>query len=130
MVQSDIDNLLRRRPELAEKLYCRGFLLTNDKDCEKALPILKQWKRSSVGGLELHVHPKLPFTILDDLCLIGHAYDPVDMRSDEREILQALRETPDFYGAVNHLTGVFTLVRVENNGALVLGDATGMQTCF
>ena len=137
MTQSDLNSILKNTPELEDKLYCRGFLLTERVDCEERLPVLARWKHLRFGTGQLFVHPKQTAYLYGSLCLVGHAYDPDEMLSDENEILKRLEETDDFFDMLsritsvfNHLTGVFTLIRRTENGFLVLGDPTGLQTTF
>lgn len=130
MENRTLDAFLNHDPKLTEKLYCRGFLVTDAPDCEARAPFLGQWTRRELGGVRIFVHPKQTVYLSGALCLIGHAYDPVRMLADEGPILQALQEAEDFYGAFHRLTGVFTLLRVAEGAITLWGDPAGMQTCF
>lgn len=130
MERDEIDFLLNKHPLLAEKLYCRGFLLTDFSGCEKQLPFLEHWVYRTICTLHLFVHPKQSIFVYENLCLIGHAYDPVEYLSDEHQILKGLFEAEDFYSAFNRLTGVFSLIQCSKGKVTVFGDPTGMQTVF
>lgn len=130
MDRSAIEQLTANRPELNRKLYCRGFLLTDDSGCETLEPVLKSWRLTRTHHAYLYVHPDLPFYSYGDLVLIGHTYDPIAMNSSESVILRELHECGDFLTKLNQLTGLYTLLRFTEQGVCIYGDPTGMQTVF
>ena len=126
-------------PEMREKLYARGFLLTNVNIDETVHPFYGLWKKETICGATLlvspqqrwHIHRKGGYATI----LIGHAYDPFSMQSSEEKILSdlctMLSEGMDsFWAKLNQLTGVFTLCWNKEGRVAVVGDATGMQTTF
>ena len=131
---SEITEVLEKHVELRDKLYCRGFLLTNGQPDEKAYPFYGLWNKQTVfDGMTLLVHPKQTAYIYDNLLLVGHAYNPFTMEHDENEILKRLSEKTDkddFFDAVSELTGVFTLVWTDGEDVSFTVDASGMQTTF
>ena len=130
MANSEIETFLIENPELADKLFCRGFFLTNAAVYAQCPSILSQWTIHQIGDVFLYVHPKQTVYMKNGLCLIGHAYDPLMMQSDETTILQSLDESNDFYEALSRLTGVFTIARITETMVEIVGDASGMQTTF
>ena len=130
MNQAKIDTILFSAPYLEDKLYCRGFLFTNSGSNKLCAPFLQHWTFRTIRNAYLFVHPKQTAYFYDDLCLIGHAYDPVSMQADEEQILKQLSEASDFYSVFHRLTGIFTLLRVSESLVEVFGDPTGMQTTF
>ena len=130
MDRTELLDLLERHPQLEDKLYCRGFLLTEQPECEGRLLFLKRWQRFVFGGAQIYVHPRQTAFVCGSLCLIGHAYDPVAMQTDENVLLKRLEETEDFFQLFHQLTGVFTLIHLTRDGFQVYGDPTGMQTTF
>ncbi len=130
MKNNMLDAFLNNEPKLEDKLYCRGFLLTDAPDCETRAPFLCHWTRRELGTVRIFVHPKLSLHIRGEFCLIGHAYDPVSMLRDECSILKSLSEAEEDYRSFHQLTGVFTLFRVTEREITLWGDPTGMQTNF
>ncbi len=130
MANFEIETFLTEKPEFADKLFCRGFFLTNADDYAQRPSLLSQWTCHQIGDAFLYVHPKQRAYVRNGLCLIGHAYDPLTMQSSEAAILQSLEESVDFYEALGRLTGIFTIARITEAKAEIVGDATGMQTTF
>ena len=135
----EIKTLLKDCPQMKDKLYARGFLLTNAHVDENKHPFYGLWHKEIVCGATLLVSPQQRWYIHHEekyaMILIGHAYDPFAMQSDENDILNDLCflmpiRSKLFWKKVNQLTGVFTLCWFEEEGLTVVGDATGMQTTF
>lgn len=139
MNQSEMEELLRNCPRMREKLYARGFLLTNADINGNKHPFYGLWHKETVCDATLLISPQQSWYICHKgrytMILIGHAYDPFAMQSDEQEILNDLcsfvHSKEDLYWEkVNRLTGIFTLCWFDEKGLIVVGDATGMQTTF
>lgn len=139
MEKKNIAKIIEKTPALKDKLYARGFLFTDDHANLSAYPFYGQWQSENIGGFSLlvaqrqtyYVHEKSPNTMI----LIGHAYDPLDMLSDENVILSRLcasfcEDRNRFFDLLNQLTGVFTLICLTDHSVFVVGDATCMQTTF
>lgn len=72
--------------------------------------------------------------------LVGHAYNPFTMVSEENTILTELIEQYSeenlvkvsslFWEKINELTGIFTIIIIDKGSVLIIGDASGMQTTF
>lgn len=125
-------------PELREKLYARGFLFTDSIVDEKEYPFYGEWKKNNIDKFTLllakgqngWIEKKDGKTFI----IIGHAYNPFSMCSEEREILIKLLSvvflSEEFWDELNKLTGVFTFIAVENGCVYIIGDPTCMQTTF
>ena len=131
--------LLEENPEYREKLYIRGFLLTNRCVDDTDYPFSGQWIRDEISGYCLLTHPfqhRYVFTSENEtLVMIGHAYQPFTMDYDENSILRKLfgylkNEKEQFWSYFNGLTGVFTIILIREGEVLFAGDASGMQTTF
>lgn len=142
----EMKKLLDSYPEYREKLYCRGFLVTNSK--EHALddgdyPFYSNWnKRDIINNGEVYSF----YTHKDTYCydysqgeyscfLIGHAYDPFKMKWDENEILKDLVEAlknnvQEFWKAASNLTGVFCLGYICEGKVVFSTDCAGMQLVY
>lgn len=132
---------LDEKPHLRPMLFPFGFLITLQQDEFDAdtFPFYGAWTRDECGGYQVLIHPDQKIYKLQrgDIChfLIGHAYDPFLMLSDEQEILRELADgletgVASHVEALNRLTGVFALGYVEGGMLRVFGDPTGMQTVY
>lgn len=139
--ESAVRQSLDQKPHLRLMLFPFGFLITsraNELDFE-AFPFYGAWVREECGEYQVVLHPdqKLYQLQRGDVWhfLVGHAYDPFLMLSDEKEILRELADGLDagpagHAEALNRLTGVFALGYVQGETVKVFGDAAGMQTVY
>ena len=91
----EMKKILDQNPQFREKLYCRGFLLTNDRKYDtEGYPFYGNWKVQSVktgnNEYDIYTHKDANvYTYSDEkhtLFLFGHAYNPFRMKTDEKEI--------------------------------------------
>lgn len=138
---TEMKQLLDQYPHYREKLYCRGFLLTNRGETHTAgYPFYGNWKKECLtDGFWLYTHKDATaYTFATDerlFFLVGHAYDPFLMLTDENEILrvlsQALEKGEDaFWDAESNLTGVFCLGYIESDKVVYTTDCAGMQLVY
>lgn len=133
--------LLDRHTKYREKLYCRGFLLTEDQELDLTdYPFYGNWKSEQLdGGYRLYAHKDTQiFTYRQDnrqFFLVGHAYDPFAMVAEEQEILRRLSDACSkgedaFWEEESSLTGIFFLGYVDEAGLVYTTDCTGMQLTY
>ena len=127
---------------LIDKLYFRGFLVTDDETCLESGDIIPKWKKYTVQKYTFRVSEGQSIFICNknsesgSLVLIGHAYNPFRSCCDEVLILNSLHESlcqkkvKHFWRTFNELTGIFTLFYINNNVLYIAGDASGIQTTF
>ena len=135
---NDIKEILNRTPELKTKIFARGFLLTDADIDENSYPFYGLWNNNPVQDFTLMVSPEQTCYVemLDGetLAMVGHAYNPYTMESDEKSILKNLlrkQNEKEFFEYFNELTGIFTCFVFKRDGGLeILGDPTCMQTTF
>lgn len=138
---SEIKNILDYNPQYRDKLFCRGFLFSSRNDIEKEkFPFYGTWKHENINfknkTFNLYVHNKTKFYInktqKNIIILIGHAYNPFREEYDENKIINDLSvlENNSFFSFINELTGIFTLIKITNEGIQILNDATGMQMTY
>ena len=144
MDRKGIISIIEQNPELADKLFCRGFLFTSDEVDLKAYPFYGLWNQIRLQDYQIIVSPKQHcYTVSNDsatILLAGHAYDPFSMSEDENVILAELLKlyskenvgnaSSMFWEKINALTGVFTIIVIDQKSVLIIGDASGMQTTF
>lgn len=113
MKKEVIQKILQKHLNLRDKLYCRGYVITNSIINEKDYPFYGLWIKKTIDEYTLLVSPKQHCYIYEGKqgtwALIGHAYNPFSMDSDEMTILKKMDENNDFINVLNELTGVFTL---------------------
>ena len=134
-----IKALLNEYPQLREKLYIRGFLLSEGAEDIKQYPFFDNWIGVPFGNMRLLVH-SLQHVFIEEkdrikIALVGHAMNPFTMETDERQILirciDALLECNNgFWEYYNQLTGIFTCFVSYCGQIWILGDPTGIQTVF
>lgn len=137
-MNDEMKQLLEAYPQYREKLYIRGFLLTDGGVDAASYPFYGTWREKKAAGYTLLVHPKQRAWVSTQdqltMILIGHAYDPVGMCSDEKTLLQelaSLRGQSDtaFWRKFHDLTGSFVLIWMQD-GLHIAGDPSGMLTAF
>lgn len=135
MKKEDIQNLLEKHINLRDKIFCRGYVLTNATIDVYSYPFFGLWKTEKIDEFTLLVSEKQHYYIYKGnngiWILVGHAYNPFTMTSNEMEILKDMDKQKDnFLKILNELTGIFSLHHINNGEVKVYGDATGMQTTF
>lgn len=136
MKSDKIKDILKLKPHLRCRLFSMGFYASTVSFDTHNYPFYGDWNTYSLSGLSFAVHKRQHFYSLENndisIALIGHAYDPIHMISDEMDILKVLTglEGKAFFDRICLLTGVYTLVWKAQETWQVLGDATGMQTTF
>lgn len=138
MTTEKIKDIVDKKTYLREKLFSFGFLLT-DKNIESdKYPFYNNWNKENLDKYTLLVHKNQKYYIKKSngksFCLIGHAYNPFSNVYDENDILTVLYEAfeqgkESFFSKLNELSGIFTLI-VLGEEIWVVGDPTGIQTCF
>ena len=133
--KDDIQNLLDKHKDLRDKLYCRGYVLTDYNIDDQVYPFYGLWHKEQIGSYTLLVSDKQHYFVYTGKngiwILVGHAYNPFTMDKDEITILKKMDESKgDFTEILNELTGVFSLHIIKDSRIMVYGDASGMQSTF
>ena len=140
----DMEQVLQEYPQYRDRLYCRGFLITNSKqNAGDSYPFYSNWKEQylSVGdsAYYIYTHKETNSYVYENheytYFLIGHAYDPFHMITDEKQILQNLSNVMDngkeaFWEAESDLTGVFCIGYITNKQIVYSTDCVGMQLVY
>ena len=141
MNRNKIKELVRNDEYLKSKLFCRGFVLSDDLGINHTVyPFFGKWSVTSIGAkYALAVHPDQTFYIKnfgDGLCmgLIGHAYNPESGITNEMDILEELSEKyfdkEAFFAAVNSLTGCFCLFAASEQKLEFFSDPLCLYSVF
>ncbi len=136
---SSMQRILDSFPQFREKLYIRGFLLTDDIIQASGYPFYGAWSRFELSGKTLMVHPLQSCFVCSrggvTAVIVGHAYNPFSMEVSEKQILSEClarlsKAESSFWEYFNELTGVFTFFLLQNDEVWIVDDASGMQTTF
>lgn len=133
-----LQDILKNNPQYQLLLFTRGFLFTDAKVKADQYPFFGSWRQTDCGAYHLLVHPAQK-CFLDEkngrtVILIGHAYDPFSMVADEQTIVRELNERYSerdvWLDYFNGLTGLFTLLIVEQDRVSIYSDCASMQIAY
>ncbi len=138
MEKIDVKNICDSDLYLRSKLYCRGFLITDDKIDDKGYPFYGDWQKREIDSYSVYTHKLLTSYIKSlngiSIGILGHAYDPVTNETDENKIIDILLENADdeerFFEVINELTGVFCIFIIDGKGIRLLNDCVGLESVF
>ena len=136
LYRDHIENRLRDFPELEQYLFIRGFVACDTYLDPNGYPFFGKWKYFRIEGFHFYIHPKQTWYYVDSpvsCFLIGHAYDPFTMETDETAILRRMAlctRDVDRIKILNSLTGIFTMGWCEKDRMILVGDCAGMQTTY
>lgn len=137
----EIRNDLESADNLKKYLYIRGFIVTTEKiEAGDDYPFYSNWREEKISDtLFAYLHTDTYFHkyVHNDIVyfLIGHAYDPFTMETDEENILRRLaflkdESTERFWDGESDLTGVFCLGFIEDGNVIYTTDCCGMQLVY
>ena len=132
---------LEEYPKFQKRLYCKGFLITNEKqNVGGGYPFYSNWSERQINSsFYLYTHEETYSYIYekngDIHFLIGHAYDPYNMLINENEILENLANAKEkgditYWEEESKLTGVFCVGYISNNKIIYTTDCAGMQLVY
>lgn len=131
-----IESVLAEKPQLREYLFVRGFLMTSKQFDEDAYPFYRNWRHTSFEGFHFYIHNKIKGYFCRgakrSCFLIGHAYNPFAMETNENTILDKMSSAnrEEMIDILNQLTGVFTYGYIENGALNLIADCAGMQVAY
>ena len=142
----EIRRILEQYPQYREALFCRGYLITSRTlDNVNTYPFYNQWYKTFCGklnnGTKISIHCHRWQTIYTyeeneiSIALIGHAYNPFDMRYQEIEIikncLDAYKQSKEaFFEKISELTGIHLILLNDKGYLLFVQDCAGMKSCY
>lgn len=132
---------LNKKTQFRDRLYCRGFLITTEKQkLDNDYPFYSNWSEKNINNnIYIYVHKDTFLYTYEEeeiiYFLIGHAYDPFHMLTDENEILKRLAKAKkesekSYWKEESNLTGVFCVGYISNTKILYTTDCTGMQLVY
>jgi hypothetical protein len=142
----EIRRILEQYPQYQETLFCRGYLVTSRTlENLNAYPFYNQWRKTSCGklknGAEINIYChrwQNCYTYEENgisVTLIGHAYNPFDMKYQEIEIikdcLNAYEQGKDyFFSKVSELTGIHLIILYDKYGIIAVQDCCGIMPVY
>ena len=139
MLKDEIKRELDNNPKYREMLFRRGYLLTNAQIDDSVYPFYGIWARTELGPYKLYVQEKQTFYIASEdnlsVAIVGHAYNPFDMKWDENELcedlLKAYKEgLSAFFDKVSELTGLHVVILIDNDKIIECQDACSLTGCY
>lgn len=141
---AEMKSALDAKPALQERLYCRGFLITDKQQTDLSeYPFYGNWVEYSYTSQNraffFYAHKFINLYTLEKngklLFLINHAYNPFTMKYLEEDILfdlsSALEQGEEsFWEKLGELTGVYCLGFIDNGSITVTTDCAGMQLIY
>ena len=143
---TDIKNILEEYPQYQQTLFTRGYLITNRLfDDLEAYPFYGNWNEDRCGtfkngmNVNIYYHKKQDYYTYEEdgitASMIGHAYNPFDMKYKEVEILkdciQEYKKNEEaYFEKVSELTGIHVIIINDNGNIIVLQDCGGMKSCY
>lgn len=139
---NEMKKILNDYPQFRDKLYCRGFLITNEKQkLAGEYPFYSNWMEKTIadGKYFIYTHKETYVYVYEKegytYFLIGHAYDPYNMVIDENELLRRLAGARQnginaFWEEESNFTGVFCVGYIAKNGVVYSTDCAGMQLVY
>lgn len=136
--KAEISAALEKTPWLREFLYNRGFLITNEKfTLQDGYPFYGNWREIQLSnGYVILAHKNTTvYTHQEDgtsYFLIGHAYDPFHMITDENTSLKRMAKAgrDGYWDELSNLTGVFCVGYVNEKETVYSTDCAGMQLVY
>jgi len=142
----EIKKILERYPQYQETLFCRGYLITS-KAIENLneYPFLNNWQMKPFGSLKEGIHINIYYHKWQDcfvyeedgitIAMIGHAYNPFDMKYQEIEILRDClkaykQDREAFFDKISELTGIHLIVLNDKERLVFVQDCAGMKSCY
>ena len=141
MYTEEIKQRLDAEPKYRERLFCRGYLLTDAamELSRESYPFYGAWNAFTVGRYQLLVHPCAKGYVQTagqvSVALVGHAYNPYTDQVDENDIIKELAEELNlsekaFFEKLNQLTGVFAVFAALQDKLIGVQDCGGQKMLY
>lgn len=142
MKKDEINEILKQHTEYKNALFRRGYLITNKKDINLSeYPFYSLWTENNINEYKILVHQDQDFYKYEDkmsglkAIMIGHAYNPFDMKYKEEELLkdsiEAYRDSNEkFFDKISEFTGIHLIVMFDKDKIIFVQDCAGMKSCY
>ncbi len=136
----DIKKELDIKTEYRKKLFCRGYLFTDNQSInDNEFPFYGLWNKTVINQYYLFTHPDVNVFVEslnnNSISLVGHAYNPFDGVIDERKIIKKLlylykKDYTDFLDYLDELTGVFVIFIIVDKELYAVQDCGGQKMLY
>lgn len=124
--KEEIKKILDENQEFRDVLFRRGYLITdNDNINTEDYPFYELWTKKKIGLYNFIVHKDQDFYAHEEddykIVMIGHAYNPFDMKYQEKELLKdcivAYKIGKEkFFEKISEFTGIHVIVLLVGGG--------------
>lgn len=140
ILKNEIRAELNNSPEYRDLLFRRGYLFTDTKiENTSEYPFYNNWNERKVGNYYLYVQNQQTFYFVEDdglvSIIIGHAYNPFDMKCDENELcadlITAYKTGLDtYFDMVSEFTGLHIIMMIDGDKIIATQDACSLTGCY
>ena len=140
ILKDEIKSELDKNPKYREMLFRRGYLLTDNKlNCLDDYPFYGVWSENQIDKYFLYVqHEQTVYKkTIGNLTsvIIGHAYNPFDMKYKEEDLCGDLIESysngiESYFDKVSELTGLHILLLFDDGRIIACQDACSLTGCY
>ena len=136
--KEDIRHYLDANEKYTECLFRRGYIITQMQlQSLDKYPYYGNWSSQSVGAYNIYIHKdQTAFFYTDNgvtVAIIGHAYNPFNMKYNENEILKDIYNAykqDSLFDAVSELTGIHLICVFDGEKLIAVQDCCGMCSCY
>ncbi len=135
-----LKSVLDKNQKYREMLFRRGYLFTDVEIKNTSVyPFYDIWQHITVGKYHLYVQEKQTFYYKSvgniSSIIIGHAYNPFDMKCDENELCSDLiscyqESIEKYFEKVSEFTGLHVIILADGNNVIACQDACGLTGCY
>lgn len=140
ILKDEIKQILDEKPKYRDMLFRRGYLLT-DKCVTNVneYPFYGSWRKIEIGQYYLYLQNKQTAYVQNNgdvyLVIIGHAYNPFDMKCEEEELCKDLIHAyqnglPEYFDKLSEFTGLHVIVLIDGDKIIACQDACGLTGCY
>lgn len=137
--RDEIKEVLDQNSTFREMLFKRGYLLTNGSFDMNAYPFYGEWAETKIGPYNLFVQQKqTSYCETRDgitAVIIGHAYNPFDMKYDENILCSDLIDAykmglAEYFDKISEFTGLHVILLFDGDQMLACQDACALTGCY
>lgn len=140
ILKEEIKTRLDKDEQYRNLLFKRGYLLTNSKTIDiSSYPFYNLWTEHIIGNYHLYVQNSQTVYLREKdgvICaIVGHAYNPFDMKCDENELCLDLIDAyklglDRYFDKVSEFTGLHIVLTVEGDKIICNQDACSLTGCY
>lgn len=140
ILKNEIKSRLDKEEKYRDLLFRRGYLFTDVKISDMAFyPFYNIWNEQKVGEYYLYVQQSQTFYVREKdgltSVIIGHAYNPFDMKWDEKELCEDLIDAyklglDKYFDKVSELTGLHIVMLLDGEKVICNQDACSLTGCY